>query len=92
MEGESRDMHGAHMITTFGFKNMHLSHIEIFNAGQPRLARYPVHWHHAGYVGATGGYADPSHSLKFQLQYLKPKCHTPNKYTFPKSNEFFCQK
>ena len=32
----------------------------MFNAGQPRLARYPVHWHHAGYVGAKGGYRDPS--------------------------------
>ena len=37
-----------------------MSHIEIFNAGQPRLARYPVHWHHAGYVGQRGNYADPS--------------------------------
>ena len=26
----------------------------------PRLARYPVHWHHAGYVGVKGGYQDPS--------------------------------
>ena len=37
-----------------------MSHIEIFNAGQPRLARYPVHWHHAGYVGQRSSYADPS--------------------------------
>ena len=24
------------------------------------MARYPIHWHHAGYVGERGGYADPS--------------------------------
>ena len=53
-------MHGAHMIATRGFKNYHVSHIEVFNAGQPRLARYPIHWHHAGYVGEIGGYSDPS--------------------------------
>ena len=46
--GVDRDMHGAHMIFTAGFDNVHLSHIELFNAGQPRLARYPVHWHHSG--------------------------------------------
>ena len=45
--GVDRDMHGAHLINTEGFKNVHVSHIEIFNAGQPRLARYPMHWHHA---------------------------------------------
>ena len=54
------DMHGAHIIATAGFANFHLSHAEIFNAGQPRLARYPIHWHHAHYVGVTGGYEDPS--------------------------------
>ena len=60
MEGVDRDMHGAHMITTHSFKNWHVSHTEFFNVGQPRLARYPIHWHHAGYVGERGGYADPS--------------------------------
>ena len=58
--GVNEDMHGAHMITTAGFTNYHVSHIEIFNAGQPRLARYPIHWHHAGYVGTKGNYDDPS--------------------------------
>ena len=58
--GKDVDMHGAHMIFTAGFDNVHLSHIEIFNAGQPRLARYPVHWHHSGHVGASGNYDDPS--------------------------------
>ena len=43
-----------------GFTNYHVSHIELFNVGQPRLARYPVHWHHAGYVGEKGQYDDPS--------------------------------
>ena len=32
--GENIDMHGAHMITTSGFTNYHVSHVEIFNAGQ----------------------------------------------------------
>ena len=45
---------------TYSFKNWHVSHTEFFNVGQPRLARYPIHWHHAGYVGERGGYADPS--------------------------------
>ena len=54
------DRHGAHSIVTKGFKNFHLSHIEIFNAGQPHVGRYPVHWHFADYVGTLGGYEDPS--------------------------------
>jgi len=49
---------GLHPIHSF--KNWHVSHTEFFNVGQPRLARYPIHWHHAGYVGERGGYADPS--------------------------------
>ena len=60
INGYDADMHGAHMIATAGFANFHMSHVEIFNAGQPHLARYPIHWHHAGYVGAKGGYEDPS--------------------------------
>ena len=48
------------MIFTKEFKNVHISHMEIFDAGQPRLARYPVHWHHAGYVGKKGEHEDPS--------------------------------
>ena len=47
-------------LTSSGFKNFHMSHVEVFNAGQPRLARYPIHWHHADYVGEKGGYQDPS--------------------------------
>ena len=46
-----RDYHGAHHIATDGFKNFHASHIEIFNAGQPQVGRYPIHWHNADYVG-----------------------------------------
>ena len=60
MEGENIDRHGGHIVGTKKFKNFHISHIEVFNAGQPWLARYPVHWHHAGYVGRMGGYEDPS--------------------------------
>ena len=63
-------MHGAHMIATHGFKNFHMSHVEIFNAGQPRLARYPIHWHHAGYVGEKGGYDDPSSADSLRIGYL----------------------
>ena len=48
------------MIFTRNFYNVHLSHIELFDVGQPRLARYPIHWHHAHYVGAKGKYDDPS--------------------------------
>lgn len=76
MNGADQDFHGAHFIATTGFANMHMSHVEIFNAGQPQVGRYPVHWHHAGkflinskvwtitllgYVGTRGGYADPSY-------------------------------
>ena len=60
INGGEQDYHGAHSIVTSGFKNVHLSHIEIFNAGQPRVGRYPFHWHHAGYAGTRGGYDDPS--------------------------------
>ena len=50
-----------------------MSHVEIFNAGQPRLARYPIHWHHADYVGAKGGYQDPSQALKTLFRKLRRK-------------------
>ena len=53
-------MHGAHLIITEGFKNVHISYVEIFNAGQPRLSRHPVNYHNAGYVGEIGRYEDPS--------------------------------
>ena len=58
---DNRDYHGAHHIATDGFKNFHASHIEIFNAGQPQVGRYPIHWHNADYVGTKGGYDDPSY-------------------------------
>ena len=67
MTGEDKDMHGAHMIFTRGFSNVHISHMEIFNAGQPRLARYPVHWHHAYYVGEKGKYDDPSSATHLSI-------------------------
>ena len=56
VNGFDQDLHGAHIVATKGFKNFHMSHVELFNVGQPRLARYPVHWHHADYVGKKGGY------------------------------------
>ena len=40
MTGEDKDMHGAHMVFTRGFFNVHVSHMELFDVGQPRLARY----------------------------------------------------
>ena len=55
------------MVFKEGFKNAHISHMEIFNAGQPRLARYPVHWHHAKYVGEAGGYEDPSSAVGLSI-------------------------
>ena len=56
------------MVFTKKFKNAHISHMEIFNAGQPRLARYPVHWHHAGYVGqADDQYEDPSSAIGLSI-------------------------
>jgi hypothetical protein len=58
-EGEG-DQHGGHVIFTAGIRNVHITHIEITNAGQPQLARYPLHWHYCGDVGTTGGYQDPS--------------------------------
>lgn len=62
-----KDLHGAHMVFTKEFKNAHISHMEIFNAGQPRLARYPVHWHHAEYVGEAGKYEDPSSAVGLSI-------------------------
>ena len=67
MTGVDQDMHGAHMMFTRGFRNVHVSHMEIFNAGQPRLARYPVHWHHAHYVGEKGKYDDPSSATHLSI-------------------------
>ncbi|CBY20187.1 unnamed protein product [Oikopleura dioica] len=67
MSGEDTDRHGAHMVGTKRFANFHVSHIEIFHAGQPRLARYPMHWHHAGYVGEMGGYQDPSSAISLSI-------------------------
>ena len=39
----SGDMHGGHVIVTAAFKNVHISHIELFQMGQPTLARY-TYW------------------------------------------------
>ena len=80
VEGVDRDMHGAHMIFSAGFENVHVSGVELFNVGQPRLARYPIHWHNANEVGARGGYADPSSaeqnsiydSFRYKIIQLKP--------------------
>ena len=56
------------MVFTKNFKNAHISHMEIFNAGQPRLARYPVHWHHSEYVGQAGDrYEDPSSAIGLSI-------------------------
>jgi hypothetical protein len=61
INGDDHDMHGAHIMITNGFDSVHISHIELFNAGQARLARYPMHWHFSGYVGKEGGNEeDPS--------------------------------
>ena len=38
----SGDMHGGHVIVTAAFKNVHISHIELFQMGQPTLARYDL--------------------------------------------------
>jgi hypothetical protein len=61
VNGGEMDLHGAHSMITENFNNFHMTHIEIFNAGQPRVGRYPVHWHLADYVGERGGYEDPSY-------------------------------
>ena len=66
MTGEDKDMHGAHMVFTRGFFNVHVSHMELFDVGQPRLARYPIHWHHAHYVGEKGKYDDPSSAISLR--------------------------
>ena len=44
-EGGKVDFHGAHFFFRDGTRNVHLSHIELFNVGQAQLARYPVHFH-----------------------------------------------
>ena len=68
--GEDKDMHGAHMVFTRGFFNVHVSHIELFDVGQPRLARYPIHWHHAHYVGEKGKYDDPSSAISLRYAFI----------------------
>ena len=63
VNGGEMDLHGGHIMATKDFDNFHLSHIEIFNAGQPLFGRYPVHWHLADKVGHCGEgrcYEDPS--------------------------------
>ena len=55
----SRDMHGGHVIITGGFDNVHITHVELKNMGQPQLARYPLHWHFCDDIGDTI-YEDPS--------------------------------
>ena len=69
IRGSNDDLHGAHMIFTKGFENVHVSHLEVFNAGQPRLARYPVHWHQSGYVGNDGGYDDPASAISVSIHH-----------------------
>ena len=48
----SGDMHGGHVIVTAEFASVHISHTELFQMGQPTLARYPLHWHLCGDIGS----------------------------------------
>ena len=50
------DMHGGHTVVTWGFENVHITHVELHKLGQPSLAKYPLHWHMLGEVGHNAGY------------------------------------
>ena len=78
VNGFEQDYHGAHSMVTRNFKSFHMTHIEIFNAGQPRVGRYPVHWHFAGYVGEKGGYSDPRRDLKIVSAHLAKSLYQEN--------------
>ena len=75
------------MIFTRNFYNVHLSHVELFDVGQPRLARYPIHWHHAHYVGAKGKYDDPS-SVESLRKVSYTGKYTCNTYQIHSLNSF----
>ena len=53
------DMHGGHVIITAEFSSVHISHTELFQMGQPSVARYPMHWHLCDDIGPDR-YEDPS--------------------------------
>ena len=53
------DMHGGHVIITAEFSSVHISHTELYQMGQPSVARYPLHWHVCGDKGPDR-YEDPS--------------------------------
>ena len=89
MEGVDRDMHGAHMVFTRGFYNVHVSHVELFDVGQPRLARYPIHWHHAHYVGEKGKYDDPSSAISLrQVNHMYPMDENTRVFTYLHVDDF----
>ena len=52
-------MHGGHVIITAEFSSVHISHTELYQMGQPSVARYPLHWHVCGDIGSDR-YEDPS--------------------------------
>ena len=66
---DSGDMHGGHVIITGGFHNFHISHTELFQMGQPQLARYPLHWHFCDNVG-DGSYEDPSSVVSNSIHHV----------------------
>ena len=43
------------MIITAEFSSVHISHTELYQMGQPTLARYPLHWHVCGDIGWVFG-------------------------------------
>lgn len=47
------------MIITAEFSSVHISHTELYQMGQPSVARYPLHWHVCGDIGPDR-YEDPS--------------------------------
>ena len=77
-------MHGGHVIVTAEFSSVHISHTELYQMGQPTLARYPLHWHVCGDIGRVPTYQNLINRL-FCLETLDIG---PDRYEDPSTFEF----
>ena len=76
-------MHGGHVIVTAEFSSVHITHTELYQMGQPTLARYPLHWHVCGDIGRVSTYQKII--VFFRLETLDIG---PDRYEDPSTFEF----
>eukprot|EP00058_Branchiostoma_floridae_P009863 XP_002595351.1 hypothetical protein BRAFLDRAFT_124938 [Branchiostoma floridae] len=72
----SYDTYGGHLKILQGYKNVHLSGIELTRMGQQVVGSYPVHFHMAGDVDEVGGYSRPTYVRELSIHHCFSRCLT----------------